>query len=164
MIRSMHEALVEARVSLGKMRDGIAVTERKLSAERESLADAERRGRLAADIGDHETQEVAERFAAKHQDRVAILERKLAAQRDELALAEREVGEMRTQLDAARANRPHDEATARIESAWRDLEAAGGVRPETDVNDELLRSKFDRATREAAAEAKLRELKKKMGR
>ena len=39
---------------------------------------------------------------------------------------------------------------------------AGGVRPGTDLQDELLKSQLDRTAREAAAEQQLRELKKKI--
>jgi hypothetical protein len=42
--------------------------------------------------------------------------------------------------------------------------AAGGARPETDVEGELLRSRLERSAREAEADAKLEELKKRMGR
>ncbi len=49
-----------------------------------------------------------------------------------------------------------------MERAWRDLQAAGGARPGTDVRDELLKSEMERAAREAAAERQLKELKKKM--
>src|SRR3989475_12811414 len=97
----MREAVVEAKLAVGEARDAVARTERDLTQERQRLADAERRGRLAAEIQDKETVDVAERFAAKHRERVGVLERKVAAQREELALADRELGDMQTQLKAA---------------------------------------------------------------
>jgi hypothetical protein len=48
------------------------------------------------------------------------------------------------------------------ERAWREVESAGGARPDTDLRDELLKSDMDRAAREAAAARQLEELKKKM--
>jgi hypothetical protein len=51
-----------------------------------------------------------------------------------------------------------------VENAWREIESAGGSRPETDVEDDLLRQQFDQAAREARANAQLEALKKKMGR
>lgn len=163
VIHKMRDAVVETRVALESMRDGIAVTEKQLAAERTKREDAERRGRMAREIGDEETAQIAEQYQEKHGERQQVLEHKLTAEREEFQLAEREFNEMREKLRSAREHSPAD-TSGRIESAWRDIEAAGGTRPETDLNDELLRSKFDRAASEARAEEKLRQLKKKMGR
>ena len=154
----MREAVVDAKVAVAEVQEAIARTEREVGAERQRLADAERRGRLAGEIQDRETVAVADRFAAKHRERLGVLERKVATQREELALAQRELDEMRTQLKAA------DQASGAgsTEQAWRDLEEAGATRPETDLSDELLKSDMDRAAREAAAARQLEELKKKM--
>src|SRR5712691_10452167 len=84
LIQRMREAVVEANAAVGEMSEALGRTERELGAERQRLADAERRGRLAVEIQDGETVEVAQRFATKHRERVGVLERKLAAQRDEL--------------------------------------------------------------------------------
>lgn len=143
------------------MRAAITKTESRLEAERRQLADAERRGKLAADIDDQETVNVAAVYTAKHRERVTVLERKLQAQREELALGEREFNEMREQLRAARERTGQ---STRLDNAWRTIEEAGGSRPEVDESEELLRSQLNRAAREAAAEDKLKELKKKMGR
>jgi hypothetical protein len=48
------------------------------------------------------------------------------------------------------------------ERAWQDLTAAGGARPGTDLQDELLKSEMDRSAREAAADQQLDALKKKL--
>ncbi len=159
----MRDAVIQARTSIEAMRQGIGQTEQRLAHERQQLADAERRGRLAQEIQDAETQAVAERFAAKHRERVDVLERKLDAQQSELVLAEREFDEMKAKLLEVERQRPATDAARSVESAWRDLEAAGGARPETDLEDQLLRSQLDRSAREARAEEQLRELKKKMG-
>ena len=164
LAHQMREAVVEAKLAVQQTRDAVARTERELAQERQRLADAERRGRLAGEIRDQETVDVAGRFAAKHRERAGVLERKLAALREELALYERELAEMQAQLVRAERNRPATEAERSAERAWRDLQAAGGARPGTDVQDELLQSDLDRAAREAAAERQLKELKKKMKR
>jgi hypothetical protein len=152
----MREAVVDAKVAVAEVQEAIARTEREVSAERQRLADAERRGRLAGEIQDQETVAIAERFAAKHRERLGVLERKLAAQREELGLAQRELDDMQGQLKAAAAAQPS------AERAWRDIEEAGGAREGTDLQDELLKSDMDRAAREAAAARQLEELKKKM--
>src|SRR5574341_342478 len=150
----MRDAVVAARAALPLMREQIGATERALEAERRQLMDAERRGRLAGEIGDQETVAVAQHFAGKHAERVGVLERKLAAQREELALAERELAEMTEQLKAAERNRGAAEAAEKVAAA----QAGMGVE-----QDELLKSRMDRAAREAAAEQQLEALKQKLG-
>lgn len=162
LARQMREAVIEAKVAVEEMKDALARTTRELAAERQRLADAERRGRLAREIQDQETVAVAERFAGRHRERAGVLERKRATQQEELALAERDLGEMQAQLKAAVRDRPAMEADRSAERAWRDVQSAGGARPGTDLRDELLQADLDRAAREAAAGRQLEELKKKM--
>lgn len=156
---ALREALVEAKLGLDRMREGLAVTDRALAAERKQLEDVERRGRLAAQLPDAETVALAERFAVRHRERVVVLVRKLEVQRDELGLAERELEEMAAHYRAS--GRPDLDATLR--AAWREVEAAGGVRPETDLDSELLRAQTERRLMEEAVEAQLAHLKKKLG-
>jgi hypothetical protein len=145
LARQMREAVVDAKVAVAEIQEAVARSEREAGLERQRLADAERRGRLAAEIQDQETVVVAERFAAKHRERVGVLERKLVAQREELTLAQRELDEMRSQLKTAERERP-----------------AVTTSPGLDLEDELLKSEMDRAARDAAATRQLDELKKKM--
>jgi len=162
LARQMREAVVEAKVAVQEMREALGRTEGELALERQRLADAERRGRLAAEIQDQETVAVAERFATKHRERVGVLDRKLTAQREEIGLAERDLVEMQGQVKSAERDRPAVNAERSAERAWRDVQAAGGSRPGVDLQDELLKSQLDRAAREAAAQRQLEELKKKM--
>jgi hypothetical protein len=155
----LRDALIEAKAAVSGMRSALAASERELVSERRQLEDAERRGRLAAEIADAETVSVAERFAARHRERADVLQRKLAVQRDELMLAEREVEELSLHLKTSRQSGP----AAGVDAAWRDIEAAGGARPGTDLDDELLKARAERAAHEAAAEAQLAYLKKKLG-
>ena len=163
VIGMMREAVIEARTSIERMREGVETAEARLNHERQELADAERRGRLAAGIQDRQTVEVAQRFAAKHRERVAVLEDKLDAQRGELALAEREYEEMKSQLVEQERKRPETQASRRVEAAWRDLEAAGISRSGADEETRRLKREMERAAREAKADQQLDELKKKMG-
>ena len=136
-------------------------TERQVAAERTRRDDAERRAGLAEGIQDAETAAVARRYTAKHAERVTMLENKLIAQRAELVLTERELADMTTQLKTV--ERGIGGAGASAEAAWRDITAAGGVRPGQGLEDEVLREQTDRVARETAAEEQLRALKKKMG-
>jgi len=147
----LYRAAVDGRAALLQLRDALRKTERELETERTQLDAAQRRGALAADIGDAETVSVAERFTGRHRERAAMLEQKLEAQRTELALLERDVDEVVTRL--------------------RDVEQRGGVpsegsriQPSPEVDDTALGDRIDRSAREADAEARLRELKNRMGR
>jgi hypothetical protein len=155
-LAGVREALLDARLGVERMREALASTERELATERKQLDDAERRGRLAAQVPDPETVAIALRYAARHRERVAVLERKLPVQRDELALAERELAEMTAEVKDA----PAGSAADSIAAAWRDLESAGGTRPDEDAR---VHAEEERARREQAVEAQLAYLKKKLG-
>lgn len=154
---ALREALLEAKVGLGTLRDAEAATLRELAAERKHLTDAERRGELARGIADAETEELAARFSAKHRERVELLERKAAVQREEVRLAERDVEEMGARLKPAAGD------SGSVQAAWRDIEAAGGTRPDFDLDGALDKARADRAAAESAVEAQLAYLKKKFG-
>ncbi len=154
----MREAIIEAKVGLARMTEAIAASERELAAERKQLEDAERRGRLAAAVPDRETVQVAERFAAKHRGRIEVLVRKIVVQRDELALAQREIEDMAAEVRQAGAG----SASESIHAAWRDLEAAGAVRPE-DAERARADADAERRRHDEAIEAQLAYLKKKLG-
>lgn len=160
---SLEQSLVDTKVGLEDLRRAAELTERELTRERSQLADAERRGALAAGIEDAETVRVAEEFTAKHRDRVAVLERKQAVQRDEVAMAERDAAELLARLRQAKQGLNSSGSSPSVEAAWRGLESAGGTRPETDVESELLKTRADRAAMEQAADAQLAHLKKKLG-
>ncbi len=153
----LREALVEARLGITEMRRALVSAEAELQSERKQLADAERRGLLAAAVPDAETVAVAERFAVRHRERILVLERKVVVQRDELALTEREVQEMTAQWRRASQGGPRSES---LDAAWRDLEAAGASRS-TDESDRMA-ADLDRRKREEVVEAQLAYLKRKM--
>jgi hypothetical protein len=156
---ALRSAVIEAKVAVVAMRDALAASELQVEVERRQADDAERRGKLAGDIGDLETVAVAEKFLARHRERLAVVERRIAVQREELMLAEREVTEMTEALRRA----PADAAGDSVRDAWRDLESAGGTNPETDVKDEMLQLEMDQARRKAAVDEQLAFLKRKMG-
>lgn len=156
---ALREALLEAKVGVSTMRSALAATEAELAQERRRLADAERRGRLAADLPDAETVHLAEQYAHRHRERIALLERKLSVQRDELMMAEREVNGILADYRAVRPNH----AAESIEAAWRDLQAAGGERPGTGT-EESLKSDLSDEKLKRAVEEQLAYLKRKFGR
>lgn len=148
LLSMMRDALVEAKVAVASLRAELEETRARLVRERSDLATVQRRGRMASEIGDEETVRIAVQYEKKHGERIAVLERKLQAQEAELALAEQEMTEMRAQMRSAGIAAP-------------DLSAAASSMPPVEPADELRRT-VDRAAREAEAERKLAELKRRM--
>lgn len=159
----MREAVIEQKAAVRELQQSLAGAEQQLVAEREQLETAQRRRAQAEGIADAETVAVAEKFIARHTERAQVMEQKVAAQKQELALAERDLAEMTAQLQEA-ARRAPAAGQRSAGEAWRSLGEAGMSRPETDLEGEMLKSRMDHAEREAVADQKLEELKKKMGR
>jgi chromosome segregation ATPase len=159
----MRGALVEARAGLSQMREALETTERELELARREIETADRRRALAAGIQDAETVRVAESYVARHRERADVLERKAALEREEIALAERDVTEMTRQLEEVTKRRGTIDAERSSAAAWASLGRSGVDRPELDAEQEALKARMDRAAREAEADAKLDELKKRMG-
>lgn len=145
----LHDALVELKVAAGQNRDALAAAERELASERQQVEDAERRGRLAAEIGDVETGRIATEFTAKHRERVALLERKVSLIRDELAFIEREYESLAAQYKTARQGVPPVGAASPVDESERELDA--------------LRMKAEREARDQAVQQQLELLKRKLG-
>jgi hypothetical protein len=158
-IAGMKQALASARLGVEDLRAGVEQTRRRLAAERDQLAVVQRRKGLADGIHDAETVAVAAKYESQHLERIAVLERKLEAQEAEAMLAERELDEMMSQMKAANAgvgsglppSGPGDE----------DL----GLRDDARLHAELdgLARQRSRSESDAAADARLAELKKRMG-
>jgi hypothetical protein len=140
----LHAALTEAKAVAASARQALQLTERRMIEERRQLDDTERRGRQADQIGDSETVAIARKFAARHRERLSLLERRLELEGDELALAQAVAAEIAEQAggDAGPVDVPD-------------------ARPAPD--DGIPKHRYDRAAHEAAAEAQLAFLKKKMG-
>lgn len=161
VVSGMRDAMVHAKMATSDMRDGVRATESRLAAERAELETVRRRQGLAAGIGDDETVAIAERFAAQHAERIAMLETKLMGQQQELTIAERELDEMsatmRSALSGIAPDASSPEAAARREvDALFDDGLSAGVAPDAPP-------RRSRAEREASAEEKLAELKRRLG-
>jgi hypothetical protein len=159
MLVAMKESLVRARMGIEDLRAGVELTRTKLATDEKEMETARRRKGLAEEIADAETAAVAARFEAQFAERVAVQRQKLAVQEQELALAERELSAMTQELKAATlragAAPPADPATADRELG---------------LGDESLRRDLDalahqqrREARESDADARLAELKRRMG-
>lgn len=157
IVSRMKDTLVQARLGLDDLRDGLAKTQRKLEAERRELQTVKRRKELAVGINDAETVTIAERFEKQHLERVTVLEEKIAVQSREVELAEREVDDMKAEIRRAMAA-PASAASFPPEDPLVDPQ-------EKRARDELdaLARERARATRDEDADRRLEELKRKMG-
>ena len=157
--RMMREALVDAKVGLSQSRAARDVANAQLARERTELATVLRRGQLAAGINDAETVRLAAEYERRHSERILVLERKLAALEQEVALVERETAEMTAQLKRLTGAGARDPAAPSAP----DLETDDS--PEANDLSELdsLRRSADRTAREADAESRLADLKRRMG-
>jgi hypothetical protein len=158
IVSRMKDTLVQARLGLDDLRDGLTRTQRKLEAERRELLTVTRRKELAVGINDKETVTVAERFEKQHQQRVTILEEKIAVLSREVELAEREVEEMKAEIRQAMAA-PASAASFPPEDPLVDAEQSRA----RDELDAMARDRA-RASRDEDAARRLEELKRKMGR
>ena len=162
LIAVMKDTRVRARLAMDDLRDGVEATRKRVDRERSELETIRRRRGLAQGVGDEETVRVAERFESQQAERLAVLEQKLAAQESELALVDREVAEMKEQLKAALAGVGSGMRAGSMDAATTDPLDEGRAALEQQLND--LKRAERRASADADADARLAELKKRMGR
>jgi hypothetical protein len=146
----LRDATIEFKVALGQLRETLAVAETELERARRDAADYQRRGALAEGIGDLETVQIATEYTGRAQERVDVLERKVLVLRDEVHIAEREYEATKLRLQRATQGLPLDPPTT--------SSSLGG---EPELPDDPF---LDQRAREAAVEAQLAHLKKKLGR
>ena len=162
VLTRMKETLVQARMGLDDLRGGVVITRQRLDVETRELDTMRRRKSAATAIQDAETVALAEKYEVMHAERADVLRRKLEAQEAELGMAERDVSEMTAELKRAvlgagsTAGDVSGDARAEADAV---LDGGAGVAGEIDA----LRRAGTRSAREADADAKLAELKRRMG-
>ena len=158
MMHAMRETLVRARLGVEDLQQGVSATRVRLNEQRKELETVQRRKKLATDINDAETVAIAEKYERQLSERVDILEKKLAVQEAELMMVEQEVTAMTADLKAARAGAGAVPAS----TAARDLDPLDEEGNLSSELDGLARAQR-RSAHESDAEAKLAELKRRMG-
>jgi hypothetical protein len=163
----MKDTLVQARMGLDDLRTGLDKARERLAAEQRELETTRRRKQLAEGINDRQTVDIAAKYEQMHTERVDVLQQRVTAQEAELALAERDVAAMSAELKAVLAGTdPRAHASVADTSAGSSPGAGAGDEPDTgalrEELDSLGRSR-ERATREADADRRLDELKRRMG-
>lgn len=184
LLKGMEREAVATRAGLESLKEQLATAQRRVAAEEKEAGVCRRREELARKIGDSETADIAAKFAEKHENRHQVLTNKATAIEAEIRLLEAEFGDMMRQLKKARASRESLKATAgrtRARSSLHDsddlfgeldrmADRIDGSEADADAADELFDDGRDfdhelrRARREEVADARLEELKRRMGR
>jgi hypothetical protein len=157
----MKDTLVQARIGLDDLREGLEKSRQRLAVEEKELETVRRRKTLAEGISDRQTVEIATKYEEMHVQRVDVVRQKVAAQEAELALAEHDVAAMSAELKAVLGGT--DPLAAQASPAIDPVTESENQH--TALNDELNSLGRARATadRAAAASRRLDELKRKMG-
>lgn len=169
MSSGMREALMHAKLGVQDLRTTLAATDSQLAAERAQLETVRRRQGYAAEIGDNETVEIAERFATQHAEKVAMLESKQMVQQQELTIAEREYEQMSAELRRVQSGFAPDgagvdaRAQSEVDALLSDDAPAGMPRGTSSSDDSVMPPRRTRAEREADADARLADLKRRFG-
>jgi phage shock protein A len=132
LLAGMRAEVVDAQARVRELEAQIARATAEAERERSEAATARRRGKMAADIGDSDTAEVADQYAATREERLRVLEQTAAAMKEELALRSREVQEMLEKVKEAQASRDRLTATAGRTGARESLHAADDLFSELD--------------------------------
>lgn len=150
----LREALVEFKVGIGMLREALQRTEKELAEARREATDYERRGRMALEIEDAETAQLAQEFLEKVSARVDLLERKVIVQRDELRLAEEDYASTKERYQSAARGIPFGPTPS--------ADATGDPGSDSGMSS-FEEFGLEQRSREAAVEAQLAHLKKKLG-
>ena len=184
LLKGMERETVAARAELGALKEELDRARRRAAAEQREAKVCRRREELARGIGDSETADIAASFGEKHEARWRVLTEKGKAIEAELRLRETEYEQMLDQVREARASRSSLEATAGRTRARESVQGADDLFGELDRMAEKIEGtegagrsestpfddgrEFDeelgRSRREEAINARLEELKRRMGR
>jgi len=185
LLKQMHEEVTDAKAQLYTLEEQIKKAIQLSEMEGREAGTCRRREEMAKKIGDEETARVAAEFAEKHEKRKQIQARKALALKEELELKRSEVEDMMVKLKEARARRASLSATKGRAEAREALGGASdlfdqldrmaekieGGELEREAEEDLLAEFGElestgsngRPSPEEEAEARLRELKKRMG-
>jgi vacuolar-type H+-ATPase subunit I/STV1 len=146
LLAGMRDEVADAKVRIRELEDQIKRADAEAAREKAEAVTARRRGKLAADIDDLETVQLAEQYVQRHEERQRILEQKSVALRQELVVRKKEVEEMLAQVKDAQAKRDSLAATSGRSGARESIRAADDLFAELDrmaeaIGDEDARAK-----------------------
>lgn len=184
LLRGMRREAVDAKAALEALKEQLDDTRRRSGEEARNAGVCERREALARDIGDTDTADVAARYAERHAGRSRVLADKARAIEAEVRLQEAEYAEMLAQIGKARADRDKLAASAgrtrardsvagaddlfgeldRMAGRIGESEAAAGAGEEIFDDGRRFDEELGASRRREEADARLEELKRRMGR
>jgi len=162
VVARMKDTLVQAKVGLEDMRDGLEKARRRLAQEERELDTVRRRKTLAEGIQDQQTVHIALKYEQMHAERVNVLRQKVTAQEAEVALAQRDIESMSVELKAALAGTGAQASTPALDPSTEGEDEADQASQLRDEINSLGRARAN-AEREADAARRLDELKRRMG-
>ena len=157
----MKDTLVQAKMGLEDMRDGLTKARERLAAEERELETVRRRRTLAEGIKDQQTVDLAAKYEQMHGERVEVLKQKVAAQEAELSLAERDVASMSAELKAVLSGTDPRGAAPALDASEEDADEPSASALRDEINS--LGRERARAEREDEAARRLDELERRMG-
>jgi phage shock protein A len=133
LLVGMRNEIVDEKAQVSGLEEQVEKTRKETERLAGEIATARRREKMAADIEDEETAQLARTFAAKAEGHRGVLDKKLSALEEELAFRRRTVEEMLAQFHEAKEKREALKATTGRSGARETISAA------TDLFDELDR-------------------------
>jgi phage shock protein A len=188
LVHGMKREAADARARLRELEEGIRRAKAEAAVEAQELEKCQRRERMALSIGDEETAKIAAEYCAKHARRREVLEQKAVALEQELKLRSAEADEMVVKIRAAEKERDALAASVgrtQARASMRDgdplfdeldrmaEQLAGGGRSagssdalsdlDRDMETELFDQEVQPKRRDTDLDARLAELKRRMG-
>lgn len=184
LLRQMQEEITDTKAHVFTLEEQIKKAIQLSELEEREAKTCRRREEMAQRIGDEETAKVAAEYAEKHEQRQEIQARKALALKEEMELKKKEIEEMIVQFKEAKAKRETLSATQGRSEARTALGGASdlfdqldrmeekieGVDHQREAEEDLLEefgemesSSSYGPSPEELAEARLRELKRRMG-
>ena len=145
LLHGMEKEAASTKAGLGRLKAELEKARARATAEEESVAVCRRRERLARNIGDDETADVAATFAEKHERRAKVLAARVSAVEAEVRLGESEYDDMIAQIRKARAQRGSLAAQAGRTQARRAMGGADDLFGEMDRMAEKIEGKERKA-------------------
>lgn len=132
LLVGMKNEIVEEKAQVAGIEDQLEKALAQTERQKDQAATARRREKMARDISDQETADVAGQYAAKHEGHVEVLQKKAEALREELEFRQRTVQEMFAQFNKAKEQRDSLTATTGRSGARESLSAADDLFSELD--------------------------------
>jgi phage shock protein A len=150
LLVGMRNEIAQEKAQILALEDQLEKALAGSSREKELGATCRRRERMARDIGDEETANLAAQQALKHEGHGAVLEKKSEAFREELELCRKNVDDMIAKFGEAKQQRDSLSATAGRAGARDSISAADDLFSELDRMAEKIEG--ERARGDAAEE------------